>query len=109
LAPSATGHYLNIAGFTTGSVQPILYDLTSGTRYLGEIVSTANRVKFVLPASGITRKFVLVSAETSNINIVNNFSAPKTFVNFGTASEQGDYIIISHPFLFNNGNGQNYV
>ena len=109
LAPSATGHYLNIAAFSTGSVQPILYDLTSGTRYLGEIASTAGRVKFVLPASGVTRQFILVSAETANIGAITSFSAPKTFTNFATAANQGDYMIISHPFLFNDGNGHNYV
>ncbi|RYD72649.1 MAG: hypothetical protein EOP53_21545, partial [Sphingobacteriales bacterium] len=87
----------------------MLYDLTSGTRYLGEIASTAGRVKFVLPASGVIRKFILVSAETANINLIANISAPKTFQNFSVAANQGDYIIISHPSLFNDGNGRNYV
>lgn len=109
LAPSATGHYLNIASFSTGSVQPVLYDLTTGTRYLGEIVSTAGRVKFVLPASAVVRKFVLVSTETGNVNFITALSAPKTFINFSTAAQQGDYMIISHPALFNDGNGRNYV
>lgn len=109
LAPSATGNYLNIGNFSTGSVQPVLYDLTTGSRYLGEIASTAGRVKFVLPASAVARKFILVSAETANVNLINNLSAPKTFTNFSTAALQGDYIIISHPALFNDGNGHNYV
>lgn len=109
LAPSPTGHYLNISNFTTGSVQPILYDMTSGTRYLGEIVSTAGRVKFVLPASAVTRKFILMAADPSNINPVTALSAPKNFLNVTTAAAQGDYIIISNPLLYNDGSGHNYV
>jgi hypothetical protein len=109
LAASPAGNYLNISNFTTGSVQPVLYDLTSGTRYLGEIVSTAGRVKFVLPASAATRKFILVAADASNIYTVNAISAPKTFVNITAAANQSNYIIISNPLLYNDGNGNNYV
>lgn len=109
LAPSPTGHYLNISNFNTGSVQPVLYDMTSGTRYLGEIASTAGRVKFVLPASAVTRKFILMAADPSNINPAPVISAPKNFVNLTAAAAQGDYLIISNPLLYNDGSGHNYV
>ncbi|RYY50842.1 MAG: hypothetical protein EOO06_02725 [Chitinophagaceae bacterium] len=109
LAASATGNYLNIVNFNTGGVQPILYDLTSGTRYLGEIASTAGRVKFVLPPSSTARKFILVSNEASNATVITAVSAPKTFQNLSIASNQSNYIIISNPLLYNDGNGHNYV
>lgn len=109
LAPSASGNYLNIVSFSYGTIQPILLDLTTGTRYLGEINSTVGRVKFVLPPSTVARKFVLVSAESSNIKTINPIAPPKTFVNLNSAAAQGDYIIISHPALYNDGSGHNYV
>ncbi len=109
LGPSATGNYLNISNFNTGSVQPILYDMTNGRRYLGEIASTAGRVKFVLPSStNAVRKFMLISNEASNVNIITGL-AGKTFVNLTNTANQADYLIISNKDLYNDGNNHNYV
>ena len=104
---TATGNYLVIDNFNYGSTAPVLLDLTSGSRYTGDI-STAGKVKFVLSPSATLRKFVLVSQDASNIN---NVATPvqRNFVNYSIASNQGNYIIISHPSLYNNGAGQNYV
>ncbi|HUS00101.1 MAG TPA: C25 family cysteine peptidase, partial [Chitinophagaceae bacterium] len=72
-------------------------------------ISTAGKVKFVLPASTLlVRKFVLVSQEASNINNVTGI-IQRNFVNYSIATNQGNYIIISHPSLYNNGSGKNYV
>ena len=54
------------------------------------------------------RKFELISEDASNVNNVGTFSQ-KNFTNFGVAANQGDYIIISNPVLFNNGSGVNNV
>ncbi|HSN60881.1 MAG TPA: C25 family cysteine peptidase, partial [Ferruginibacter sp.] len=109
LGPSATGNYLNISNFNTGGVQPILYDMTNGRRYLGEIASTAGRVKFVLPAStDAVRKFMLISNEASNVNIINGL-ATKTFLNLANTANQGDFLIISNKDLYNDGSNHNYV
>ena len=109
LGPSASGNYLNISNFNTGSVPPILYDFTTGTRYIGEIASTAGRVKFVLPPSGEpVRKFMLISAEATNINILPGL-ATKNFLNMSDPANHGDYIIITNKVLFNDGNNRNYV
>ena len=60
------------------------------------------------PSTATVRKFILVSQDASNIN---NVATPvqRNFVNYSIASNQGNYIIISHPALYNNGAGQNYV
>jgi hypothetical protein len=109
LGPSATGNYLNISNFNAGSSQPILYDITNGKRYFGEIISTAGRVKFVLPAStDASRKFMLISNDPSNVNIVTSLTT-KTFLNMASPANQGTYLIISHRDLFNDGNNNNYV
>lgn len=108
LAASPTGNNLVIDNFNYGSVAPVLYDYTTGNRYVGEILSTPGKVKFVLPPSTSARKCKLVNEESSNYKIINEL-VQRTFSNFATASLQGDYIIISNPILYNDGNGNNYV
>ena len=82
--------------------------MNDGQRYLGDI-SVPGKVRFALPASAIpTRKFYLVNQEADNITTVNSLT-PKTFINYTNAANQGDYIIISNPSLYNDGNGVNYV
>lgn len=108
LPASTTGNYLDIDNFNTAGIAPVLLDLISGNRYTGDI-STAGKVKFVLPASTATlRKFILVNQEAFNVKAITNL-VQRNFVNFSTAANQGNYIIISHPVLYNNGAGQNYV
>ncbi len=111
LAASATGNYLVIDNFNAGGVAPVLYDFTSNLRYLGDITSTPGKVKFVLPASAEpVRKFMLANLTAGNMNpITASQVSSKTFTNFATAANQGDYIIISNPVLYNNGSGVNYV
>ncbi len=109
LAPSAAGNYLLIDNFNYGTVAPVLYDINNGRRYIGDIVSTPGKVKFVLPASvEPVRKFMLNNVETSSINTVSNIIT-KTFVNYNTATTRGDYVIISNPVLYNDGSGVNNV
>jgi len=59
-----------INNFNNNGVQPILYDINNGRRYLGDI-STAGQVKFALPASSdAVRKFNLISQDATNIYTV---------------------------------------
>ncbi|MGG9960764.1 C25 family cysteine peptidase [Ferruginibacter sp. SUN106] len=108
LAPSATGNYVVINNFNNNGVQPILYDINNGRRYLGDI-STAGQVKFVLPASSdAVRRFNLISQDATNVYTIAALTT-KTFLNITATANQGDYIIISNPVLYNNGSGTNYV
>ena len=108
LPASAVGNYLEIDNFNAGATPPILYSLSDGQRYGGDI-SVPGKVRFALPASTIAvRKFNLVNQEAANVIAVNTLT-PKSFINFATVANQGDYIIISHPSLFNDGNNVNYV
>ncbi len=108
LAPTASGNYLVIDNFNYGSVAPVLFDHVNGLRYTGDI-STAGKVKFVLPphANG-NRNLTLVTQEPGNVHLVNELT-PRNFTNFANSSHHADYLIISHPLLFNDGNGNNYV
>ena len=108
LAPS-TGNYLVIDNFNYGSTAPVLYDVNSGRRFVGEITSTIGKVKFVLPASADPiRRYILNNVETANITTVSNLSS-KNFINYNTPATRGDYVIISNPVLYNDGAGVNNV
>ena len=108
LPSTTTGNYLVIDNFNTAGIAPVLLDITTGNRYTGDI-STAGKVKFVLPASALSvRKFVLVNQEITNTNNVTGI-VQRNFVNYSIASNQGNYLIVSHPSLYNDGSGKNYV
>jgi len=108
LAPSALGNYLVITNFNNNGVQPVLYDINNGFRYLGDI-TTAGQVKFALPPSAAPlRRFNLISQETTNINTVASLTT-KNFLDLSNTANQGNYIIISNSLLYNNSSGINYV
>ncbi len=109
LASSATGNNIVIDNFNFGTAAPVLYDVNNGKRYVGDITSTAGKVKFVLPAStDAVRKFILNNIESPNIASVNSITT-KSFIDYNTATTRGDYIIISNPVLYNDGSGVNNV
>jgi hypothetical protein len=110
LAASASGNYLVIDNFNYGSTAPVLYDITEGRRYIGEILSSPGQVKFVLPASVLAkRQFRLITNEASNANIITSVGSSKSFVNYGASNNQADYVIISNRLLYDDGGGNNYV
>jgi Peptidase family C25 len=109
LAASATGNFVTITNFNNNGVEPILYDMTTGRRYLGDI-STAGEVKFALPPSAEpVRKFNLMSQHAANVYTIASGITTRNFVNIANVANQGDYLIISNPVLYNNGSGVNYV
>ena len=107
LPNSATGNFLQISNFNYGSVAPVLYDLTNGKRYVGDI-SAAPLVKFALEPSSAVRKLVLVSEEAANITTVGTLQT-RNFLDYTSPAAQADYMIISHPALFNGPNNTNPV
>lgn len=104
---SINGNYLEIAGFSNGAVAPVLYDLTNGRRYIGDI-STSGLVKIVLEPSAVARKLVLMGQQTSNINVISTFQS-RQFIDYAAVNNQGNYLIISNQRLFNGANGSNPV
>jgi hypothetical protein len=107
LPANAAGNYLEIANFNYGSTAPVLFDITNGKRYIGDI-STPGQVKFALEPSAAERNLVLISLVPSNITEVTSLQT-RNFINYGLSANQGDYIIISHPVLFTGSNGGNPV
>src|SRR6185437_3344773 len=108
LPASNVGNYLVINNFNYGNTAPVLFDITSNKRYMGDI-STPGQVKFALPASAVTlRKFQLSSEASSIVRNVASFQK-RNFVNYGLAANQGNYLIISNPLLYTSANGDNNV
>jgi len=108
LKNTVAGNYLVITNFNTNGNAPILYDYNGGRRIVGDI-SIAGEVRFVLqPSADTLRRFNLMNGDASNIGQVTSLSS-KTFINYSSAANQGDYIIISNPVLYNNGSGVNNV
>ena len=102
------GNYIVIDQFNYGSVAPVLFDLNSNERFIGDI-STQGKVKFALPASTDTlRKFELTSTAPSNIKSITKIEK-RNFLNFATSGNQGDYLIISNPLLYTSSSGSNNV
>ncbi len=109
LAPTSIGNFLIIDNFNYGSTAPVLLDQTTNSRYVGDITSTPGKVKFALPAFAASkRKFILMNVDAGVINTITSLKS-KTFTDFSLAANQGDYLIISHPVLFDNGAGINNV
>jgi Peptidase family C25 len=108
LKDNALGNYLVITNFNNNGIAPILYDYNNAKRIIGDI-STAGQVKFaLLPSADTLRKFNLMSGDAANINLVTSVTG-KSFINYGLAANQGNYLIISNPVLYNNGSGVNNV
>jgi Peptidase family C25/CARDB len=97
LNPNPLGNYLEITNFNAGSAAPVLYDVTNGRRYTGDVLNGV--VRFALKPSNVPRRMVLLNTESAEIRNVNNLQA-RNFVNYGIAANQGNYLIISHPKLY---------
>ena len=91
------GYYLEITNFNNGTVAPVLYDLTFGSRYVADI-SVPGTIRFVLPASTTAANYVLVSAEPSNNQIISSLTT-RNFTKYTDLAKQGNYLIISHPII----------
>jgi len=108
LPAASSGNYLVINNFNNNGIAPVLYDKNTGNRYVGDI-TTPGQIKFELPVSSDPlRKFVLVSQDPGNITAINTLTS-RTFINYGNAANQGNYIIISNPALYDDGHSVNNV
>lgn len=106
LAPKLTDYYLEINNFNTGNVSPRLYDLSTNQYLIGDI-ATPGIVRFVIPATSAPKKLVLQSIGASSFGNVLNLQ-PVAFKNYSQAANQGNYVMLTHKNLMNDGNGNNY-
>lgn len=106
LNASTDGHYLKIANFNTSGIAPVLYDVSNGKKYIGDI-SIADTVQFLLPPSTLNYQLVL---STQSGTFFKNIAAltQRNFIDFSNTNNQGDYLIISNPLIYGSG-ASNYV
>ncbi len=106
LTANASGFFLKITNFNQGSAIPVLYDQTTGQRFVA--ISSAGTLTFELPGSGSARNLVLVSQDPSNINTINTLTK-KNFISYADPLNQGNYLIISNSILYTGTHGNNPV
>jgi len=104
LPAKTDGYLLNITDFNvSGSLVPVLYDLSNGLRY-SAVVGSGNTLSFLLGGSTLSRKLVLVNEDPSTIHTVTSFTT-RNFTNYAISANQGNYLIISHPMLYTTSSG----
>lgn len=101
-------YYLEISNFKNNGVAPRLYNLTTNEYMVGDI-SVSGLTRFLIPGSNLEKHLFLQSqASSATTGVVSNLKAV-TFKNYTQSANQGNYIILSHKRLFNNGSGVNYI
>ncbi len=103
ITASDQGKYLEITNFNAGNVPPVLYDLSNRTRLPASL--SGNMVRLLLPPSAVERSLLLVNPN-AGVRVVSSMH-PVTFTDYSNAD--AEYIIISHPRLYDDGNGGNPV
>lgn len=104
LPASNTDRYLEISNFNVrNGERPVLYDLSRLQRI--EAAYEDDKVKILLPPSFQASDLILVNEERGILE-----APPPKKISFVNYDEQaGDFIIITHPKLFDDGNGNNWV
>lgn len=102
VAESNTDKYLEIESFNAGT-SPVLFDITSGYRIQATVEN--GLVKIKLPAASSARKLILVN-EAEGVRSVASIS-PVSFFNY--AAIDADFIFLTNPKLYDDGNGTNWV
>ncbi|HSK13032.1 MAG TPA: C25 family cysteine peptidase [Phnomibacter sp.] len=97
---------LQIAAFNHGNTPPVLYNLTTGYRMVGNIDANGN-IRFLLPPS-TQRQYFVVTTYQGNFFTPVTTGTQKTFTNFSLAANMGDYLIITNKLLLGDNAVENY-
>jgi len=103
LPASNQPQYLVISQFNSSGMAPVLYDAASGQRWIAD-TAVSGVIRYLLPPTGIPRDLVLVNESLpANIQYINSLQK-RVFINYADPAMQGNYLIITHPFILDNGN-----
>lgn len=100
------GNYLKFYNFNYGTQAPVLYDITNGKRYVGDI-TTPDTIRFAIEPSFVARTLVLTRSEAAYAKAITGLQQ-RNFVDYSNSNNQGDYLIISNPLVYGTGSN-NYV
>ncbi len=95
--------YLEIENFNASGGNPVLYDLNNRTRMAGTYEN--GLVKIALPPSSEAVQLVLVN-DAAGVKTIGQLT-PVLFIDY--AALNAEFIILSNPKLYDDGNGNNYV
>ncbi len=108
LEANTSGNYLEIANFLHNGASPVIYDITNGKRYVADITNPA-LTKVLLEPSSVKRSLIMFSqAAGFTVNQVTNLQV-RNFINYLSAANQGNYLIITHPVMQTSVSGANPV
>ncbi len=98
LPSNNANQYLEISDFNEEGTTPILYDFTNKLRL--QAVVQGDTEKFLLPSSLQPERQLLLTA--NDLFAIKNVDSLWTvhFVDYSNPANQGNFIIISHPFFF---------
>lgn len=99
LNPSAEGRFIQIENFNFRNAGAILHDLNNLKRYFAD-TSVYGYLRFYLPPSEKGYQLALFKDSSSVIKSISTVKA-KSFINFSSPGNQGDYLIISNRRLMN--------
>lgn len=103
LPASSVTRYLEISNFNAAGGTPVLYDLTNRTRLTAAFEN--DLVKIALPASANPVRLVLVNSNTG----VKTVSTLKEVQFIDYTALDAEFIFLSNPRLYDDGNGINWV
>ncbi|HXH18836.1 MAG TPA: C25 family cysteine peptidase, partial [Chitinophagales bacterium] len=109
LNQNGTGaRYIEINAFNDRGTAPILYDLTNHLRITGTAGSSPHKFKLPAQTNNVKREIFVTSQDASDIRTITSVERVN-FVNYYNTLFQGDYIILTHPKLRDDGNQYDYV
>ncbi|MFN0276344.1 MAG: C25 family cysteine peptidase [Chitinophagales bacterium] len=103
---SSSEKYLEVSNFDEKSTSPVMYDLTDNKRMIAVVESDIS--KFHLEYDAKNHEVYISSQDVSDIKSITSYT-PVTFIDFHDETNQGDYLIISHPALYSDDAGINWV
>ncbi len=96
LPATAKGNHIRFRGLPNSTFQPVLYDLTNLKRYTGIIKPDSSL--FAIDPSAAERRIVIGTQNPAHIRTVSAMKEIK-FRDFRLAQNQGDYLMITHFLL----------
>ena len=102
-------HYLEFENFD-GGTNPVLYDRTNNLRMIPILENGVYKVFLPQIQNGAAkRNLILASTTTANVLTQVNILTQRQFTNYSDPAIAADYIILTHPRLMENFNGESQV
>ncbi len=102
---STNKKYIEIKNFNAGNEDPIVYDFANNKRLIAAYDDATNMVRLALPPETNPRN-ICIASQSEGIKMIENLDRVD-FVDLSSSS--ANYIILSHPELYEDGNGEDWV